>query len=310
MMTVNLRGLVCVLLIIGWCGCSTRMLVINEITDIIDTGVAAFEQDDDLQMLEKAFPANIKLLEAVLANDPDNERLLTLLARLYGSYTFVFFEDKIEAAALTDTLPDGNRDDNRDLEQAAVRYYAKGVEYALRALEVRHTGCREKLAKVSTAGNFIESLESADAPPLFWYGFNLSAYVNHNRDSVRVIARAHLIEKSMKRVLALDPDYYYGSAHLVLMAYYASRSPMMGGNIDLAARHYQSLKEMHGNRFLLADLFYARYYLYQKQDRRQFINVLTNIIDQGVDEEQFRLFNKVAEVRAQTYLNAVDQLFD
>jgi hypothetical protein len=286
------------------------MLVINEITDIIDTGVAAFEQDDDLQMLEKAFPANIKLLEAVLANDPDNERLLTLLARLYGSYTFVFFEDKIEAAALTDTLPDGNRDDNRDLEQAAVRYYAKGVEYALRALEVRHTGCREKLAKVSTAGNFIESLESADAPPLFWYGFNLSAYVNHNRDSVRVIARAHLIEKSMKRVLALDPDYYYGSAHLVLMAYYASRSPMMGGNIDLAARHYQSLKEMHGNRFLLADLFYARYYLYQKQDRRQFINVLTNIIDQGVDEEQFRLFNKVAEVRAQTYLNAVDQLFD
>jgi len=309
-MTANLRGLVCVLLIIGWCGCSTRMLVINEITDIIDTGVTAFEQDDDLQMLEEAFPANIKLLEAVLANDPDNERLLTLLARLYGSYTFVFFEDRLEAAEFTGAMPDGNRDDNQALEQAAVRYYAKGIEYALRALEVRYPGCREKMAKLSTAGRFIDSLDSADVPPLFWYGFNLSAYVNHNRDSVRVIAKAHLIEKAMKRVLALDPGYYYGSAHLVLVAFYASRSPMIGGNVDLAARHYQSLKELHGNRFLLADLFYARYYLYQKQDRRQFVQVLTNIIDHGQGDKQYRLFNKVAEVRAQTYLNAVDQLFD
>jgi tetratricopeptide (TPR) repeat protein len=309
-MTLNLRGLVCVLLIIGWCGCSTRMLVINELTDIIDTGVTAFEQDDDLQMLEEAFPANIKLLEAVLANDPDNERLLVLLARLYGSYAFVFFEDRLEAAVLTGAMPDADQGDPQALEQAAVRYYALGIEYALRALEVRYPGCREKLAKVPTAGRFIESLDSADVPPLFWYGFNLSAYVNHNRDSVRAIARAHLIEKTMKRVLALDPDYYYGSAHLVLMAYYASRSPMMGGNIDLAARHYQGLKEMHGHRFLLADLFYARYYLYQKQDRRQFVQVLTSIIGHGKGDKQFRLFNTVAEVRAQTYLTAVDQLFD
>ena len=89
-----------------------------------------------------------------------------------------------------------------------------------------------------------------------------------------------------------------------------TEAPMMGGNIDLAARHYQGLKELHGNRFLLADLFYARYYLYQKQDRRQFVQVLTNIIDNGEGDKQYRLFNKVAEVRAQIYLNAVDQFFD
>lgn len=310
MMTANLRGLICVLLMIGWCGCSTRMLVIDEITDIIDTGVTAFEQDDDLQMLEEAFPANIKLLEALLANDPDNEQLLTLLSRLYGSYAFVFFEDRIEATLLTGTSPGGNRNDSQTLEHAAVRYYAKGIEYALRALEVRHPGCREKMANVSAAGGFIESLDSADVPPLFWYGFNLSAYVNHNRDSVKAIARAHLIEKAMKRVLALEPGYYYGNAHLVLMTFYASRSPMMGGNMDLAAQHYQRLKELHGNRFLLADLFYARYYLYQKQDRRQFMRVLINITEYGGDDKHYRLFNKVAEVRAQTYLKAVDQLFD
>jgi len=294
-MTANLRGLVCVLLIIGWCGCSTRMLMIDEFTDIIDTGVIAFEQDDDLQMLAEAFPANIKLLEAILANDPDNVRLLTLLARLYGSYTFVFYEDRLEAAALTGAMPGGDRGDSQALEQAAVRYYAKGTEYALRALEVRYPNCRDKIAKVSTAGRFIESLDSADVPPLFWYGFNLSAYVNHNRDSVRVIARAHLIDKAMKRVLALDPEYYYGSAHLILVAFYASRSPMMGGDLDLAARHYQSLKELHCNRFLLADLFYARYYLYQKQDRRQFVQVLTNIIDHGQGDMQYRLFKRYSQ---------------
>ena len=68
------------------------MFVINEIAAISETGAAVFEQDDDLEMVEKAIPGNIKLFEALLENSPDNHRLLLLLSRLYASYAFAFFE--------------------------------------------------------------------------------------------------------------------------------------------------------------------------------------------------------------------------
>ena len=74
-------------------------------TAVMETGVDAIEQDDDLDMLQQALPANIKLMEALLASDPLNERLLALLARLYGSYAFLFVDGRIEAFQLAGSQP-------------------------------------------------------------------------------------------------------------------------------------------------------------------------------------------------------------
>lgn len=298
-----------ILLLVLLAGCSTRTLMINSVTEVMETGIIAFEQDDDFEMLEKAFPANIKLLETFLANDPGNEKLLVLLSRMYASYAFAFLEEKIEAAASTVNRSADGTGEYAVLKQTATRYYQKGTDYALRALEVRHPGARENLHRVSTAGPFVQSLGTRDVPALFWYGFNLGAYVDLSRDSVKVIARAYLVEMAMKRVLALDPTYFHGSAHLVLLAFYAARSPMMGGNLNLALAHYQKLKALNGNQFFLSDLYYARYYLYQKQDRRQFVQVLTGIVNASVDDKTYLMFNQVAVNRAKLYLNRIDQFF-
>ena len=78
--------------------CSPRTLIVRQMTDMVDTGITAFERDSDLDLVEKAMPANIKLLEAMLVNSPDERRLATLIARMYGSYGFGFVETRLEAA--------------------------------------------------------------------------------------------------------------------------------------------------------------------------------------------------------------------
>ncbi len=147
-------------------------------------------------------------------------------------------------------------------------------------------------------------------PTLFWYGFNLAAWINLNLDSVQAISQAHIAEKCMRRVIELQPDYFNGSAHLVLIAYYASRSPMMGGNLDAARLHYDALKLMNGDEFLMADLFYARYYLQQTQDRASCEAILKEIGSVSSQESKYPLFNKVAAYRAHIYLAAIDELFE
>jgi len=290
-------------------GCSTRRWMVREMTDVMQAGATAQLQDDDLELVEAALPANIKLLETLLASSPGNRSLLILLSRQYASYAFGFLEFDLERAELTG--PAAVRDaDIQYLRNRISRYYRKGMDYALQALELRYPDSRSQLASLSSASEFNKSVKPKDVAGLFWYGFNLSGYVNLNRDSIRAVSRAHLVEKTMLRVLELDPTYFYDSAHLILLAYYASRSPMMGGNLDAALVHYHALDQAREHKFLLNNLLYARYYLYQKQDRKAFISVLTEIENKADKITAYRLFNAIASKRAKLYLDAVDQLIE
>ena len=301
--------LLTLLFIIGLDACTSRQIAVRTVTDIIDEGLTAYESDNDLNLLKSALPSHIKLLETLLANDPNNEKLLILLSRSYASYAFIFFEGKVEAARFEPNPDVTHRANMKELSASASGYYTKGIEYALRAMEIRHPDCRKQLGRIASAGPFIQSMGKDDLPALFWYGFNLSAVINLNRDSMSSLAKAHQVEKTMHRAIEIDSSYFNGGPHLVLFGYYASRSPITGGNPELALKHYKQLKLMHGDSFLLTDLFYARYYLYHQQDREGFISILNRIINEPYTVEQFRLYNRVAKDRAKIYLTATDRLF-
>jgi len=302
-------GLVLLLLAVMLTACSTRKMTVRAVSDVMANGVAAFEEDDDLDLIEKALPANIKLLEALLESDPQNRQLLVLLARLYASYSFAFVDGWIEAAELTDLPPDTAGLSVAKMKKRAVRYYRKGNEYALRALEIRHPEARGQLADPSNAGSFMRELDRDEMPALFWYGFTLSADINYNRDSISAVGQGHLVEKAMQRVIEADEAYFYGGAHLVLLVYYGSRSPLMGGKPELAIEHYRRIEQINGKGYYLDDLYYARYVLYQQQDRSQFTAVLNRILRDPATEERFRLYNRIAADRARIYLGAADRLF-
>jgi hypothetical protein len=283
-------------------------MAVRELAAVMESGADRSEQDEDLALIEAALPANIKLLEAFLAESPEDERLRILLARLYGSYAFAFAERDLEEASL---LP-GRRPAAVGAEPAAAsvrRYYRKGADYALAVLEDRHPGCRQQVQTAGGAGRCFERIGAEDLPALFWYGFNLGGYVNRSRGSVAALSRAHLAEKAMTRAIEIDPLFYHGGAHLFLMIYYAARPPMAGGSLETAETHYRALKAMHQDDFFPADLYYARYVLYRQQDREAFHRVLTDIVRRPAAPGPHRLLNKVAAERAALYLAAEDRLF-
>ena len=94
------RLIICIIVVFSLSSCSTRIIIVNEISNISEIGAVVFEQDDDLEMVEKGIPGNIKFLEAILENNPDNYKLLVLLSRLYAAYSFGFFEGKLESSLI------------------------------------------------------------------------------------------------------------------------------------------------------------------------------------------------------------------
>mgnify|MGYP000574979867 CR=1 FL=1 len=290
--------------------CSPKTLIVRQMAEMVDNGVTAFERDSDLDLTEKAIPANIKLLEAMLANSPGDRRLTTLIARMYGSYGFGFLETRLEGAVYADPDQEPNEPDIANIKNQLNHTYEKGMGYAMDALELGRPGARTAFARVAAIDPYLEQLDKNDVAPLFWYGFNLGAWVNRNLDSIRAVSRAYVARKVMERVIELDPGYNYGGAHLFLLAYFGSRPPMMGGSQEKAGDHYRQLRQIAGEDYLLADLFYGRFCLHQQQDRDGFVTIMQRIADHPVKDGDLALYNAIAVHRADIYLSALDRLFD
>ena len=290
--------------------CSPRKVMIKEFVGVLEDGLPAMEQEDDLNLLARALPAHIKLLETMLASDPRNERLLNLLARIYGGYAFALLESEWEARSLgAPSVVDTGYAENQ-LADAVARYYQTGADYALRSLAVRHPQARAQLSQLSRSADFIRSLDRRDVPALFWYGFNLGGAIRHQLDSVAAMAKAHLVEKAMARVVAIDPGYDNGNAYLVLMVYHASRPRMMGGNPDKARYDLRQYRKTPGAATSLGDVFLARYLLVERQERAAFIKLLAAVPQTSDGRHPFTLMDRVAAVRAKTYLEAADRFFE
>ncbi len=313
-MTATARTLILFLLFLPvLAGCSTRQLAVREMAGILDTGMSAFENDDDLEMLAQAFPANIKLAAALLANDPDNADLKIMLARLYASYAFAFLEPLLEIdtfgldGATLAHFGDAGQNPDR-VRKRALAYYATGARYGLDALTLRFPDAPELLETPDGRSVFFTRLAAKDAPAVFWWAFNLGARINLERSSVALLAKAHVVETAMRTVVALDPAYQNGGAHLFLLAYYGARPPMMGGNPQAAKDHYTALMRIAGEDFLLGEVYYGRYVLQPAQDRNEFTAVM-NRVATAPATDRYRLYNAIAAARARIYLRAVDDLF-
>ncbi len=94
-------------------GC-IQTIAVSTVGGIVDDGFSALTEEGDLDFAEKALPGNIKLLEVMLKNEPENVRLLTLTSQGYSSYALGFLEDSLQDRA-------------RD-------FYLRGRDYGLRIL--------------------------------------------------------------------------------------------------------------------------------------------------------------------------------
>lgn len=291
-------------------GCAPRKMMVSAFVDMVQDGLPVIEQEQDLQLLANALPSQIKLMESMLASDPGNRELMLLLARLYGGYAFAVLETEFEARhwGQPSVLIVAQTGDT--LEDAIARYFQRGAQYALQALEMDYPSAQAALQKPQSAVRFFDALTLKDVPALFWYGFNLGGYSQHRLDSITAMAKVYQVEKAMQRVVDLDPGYYHGSAHLALLTYHASRSPMTGGNPALAEAHFKQHKLLYPDGSDLRQLYWARYVLVQRQEKKKYIDTLLPITQALTSGHSNGLLSSVATARAKIYLGAIDQFFN
>lgn len=286
---MNVRFLIILTAALLSSGC-IQTIAVRSVGGIVNDGFDAMTEESDLQFAEQALPANLKLLEVMLKNDPENERLLKLLAEGYSSYALGFVEDV-------------------DVERARV-FYLRARDFGMRIL-------RQDAMLAAGLDGSADDLKSAltkkskdDVPGVFWTAFAMGSYLNITLTNSDAIASIPKIERLMNFVAEKDSSFYYGGAHLFLGTLYGSRSKFLGGDTAISRKHFEKAMRLNEGKFLMTQVYFAKSYAAQTLNDTLFTSLLMQVEEASLDIlPKFRLGNAIAKKKAKLLLAKKDELF-
>ena len=269
--------------------CSMDKMMVRMSVPMIDSGIEAMNYETDLQLAEDSIPANLGMLNGMLNLAPENVQLHTFAAQAYYGLSYGFNEDSNP--------------------ERGSKFYLRGLKHGLTALELN--GAKD--LKNTTIANFEEQVGKMDkdeVAALFWTASNWAKWIDMHRDDAEAIAQLARATALMQRVIELDDTFYYGGAHMYFGVYYGSRAPLLGGNFEKSRQHFDRAREITDNKLLITDLLQAQYLARQLQDRQDFHDRLTAIVNAPDDlMPELALQNQIAKRKAALLLKKESEWF-
>jgi TRAP transporter T-component len=271
-------------------GCSMGQLVVRGSQPLLDSGIRSMNRETDLQLARDAMPANLKLMEGMLIEDPHNHALRLHAAEGFYAYSYGFIEpeDRARAGAL----------------------YQRCYDHARLALQQDGLQADPATASADALHDAVARLGQPAVPALFWTASCLGKWIDLNRDQVAGIAGLGNAAALMERVLELDDTYYHGGANLFFGAYYGGRSPLLGGDFKRAEQYFRRAAEINGGKLLLVDVLEAQYLYRQQLNRTAFHRTLSDVLSAPVDSvPDLTLINSIARRNAGELLQHEEEWF-
>ena len=271
-------------------GCSIANLSVRASLPLMQGGLAAMNQETDLDLAKAAIPANLKMVEGLIEIDPDDVRLRLYAAQGFYSYAYGFIED--------------------DDPHRASALYQRGLRHAQHALQLQGLNVDILHARHDDLERVVGRLDKAAVPALFWGASCLAKWIYMTRDDPESLALLGQASVLMNRVLQLDENYYFGGAHLYFGVYYGSLAPMFGGDYARSRQHFDAARRLTSGKLLIVDVLYAEYLARQTQDQRLFHDKLSSVIAAPPDlYPEMALANQIAQHKAKRLLTKEKEWF-
>lgn len=285
------NGLLLAILGLASASCSSiDRIALRSTAVMLERGRGVTLDEPDYKFGRDAMSSQLKLLETLLASDPENLGLRRMAAEGFGGYAFLFVEDAEPARAKG--------------------LYLRGRDHALAALELKSAfrGLKDKNAE-----DFDKALKWAkkeDVPDLYWAGFGWAGLINLSKDDASALADLPKVVLLMKRVYELDPSFQFGGADLFFGVYYASRPPLLGGDPAKAKTHFEWAHKITRGQYLMTHVLNARWYAVAVQDKELFKQLLTKVGESTSGAlPQARLTDEAAKRKAAALLEKIDDFF-
>ncbi len=282
-------------------GCSVRKMAVHKLADALTSGSAGWASDDDPQLVGDAFPFALKTLEGLLAEDPDQPRLLLATCRGFVSYAtgWVAPEAEREEAEGEETAGAAR--------QRTVRLDLRARGYCLQALEDRFPGMAKRLEL--KPGEALAAARKSDVELLYWTAAAWGSAIAEAPSRPDLIADLPAVRALFERARELDPSWHEGALAEAMIPL-AALSPMLGGSPERARELYDEAVRISSGRRASPHVTWARSAAVATQDRKGFREALGKAL--AVDPEaapEDRLENYLAQREGRWLLAHTDDLF-
>ena len=271
-------------------GCLASACVSGSINAVADSLSQAMLDQDDPATVRDGAPAYLILLDGLILNSPEDDALLLAGSRLYDAYAIAFTGNNPERAQLMSQ---------------------KALDYAQRALCLKLTAVcnaiEQPLASYQQALNNVTDPKAV--PYLYHFASAWAGWIQANPTNWQAIAELPKVQASIERVLALEPTYQYGNAHLYMGVLLTLRPASLGGQPEQGRWHFEQAIQLSDGHNLMAKVLYAQHYARLVFDRDLHDQLLQQVLTAAVEHPEFTLSNALAQQNAKTLLDSADDYF-
>jgi predicted anti-sigma-YlaC factor YlaD len=258
-----------------------------------------YARDDDPELVRDAVPFALKTMEGVLVEQPEHEGLLLALASGFTQYGYAFVQQD------ADEMAEADIDRSLELQRRARKLYLRARGYALRAMDVRHEGFRDRIAREADAA--LQPVKAEDVPYLYWTAASWALAIAASKDSPEMLADFPVVEKLARRALELDPTWNEGAIHELMLSFEASAPT---GNRAKAREHFEKAIAISKGTKAGPYVALAESVSVKEQNAKEFHQLLDAALAIDVDAHpQHRLANTVMQRRARRLKAAAEDLF-
>jgi hypothetical protein len=282
------NALLIVLLIPVLSGCVKMVTQLSP--SLIPNLTQTFFEECDPELARLSFPADLKLMEGLVRNDPENKQLLTALCMGFTGYSMLFVQEE-------------------DPERAS-QLYLRARHYGFRALGRKGAFLKESDLDSESLRERLKTFGEREFKSLFYTTMAWHAWINLNLDKPVALAQMGIAQACLGRVLELNPGYLYGTPYVLMGTLLAAKPGLAGGDARQAKVYFEKGMEVSKGKFYFVQYYFARVYAVRIQDKELFQKLAQEVV-QGHpgDLKDVCLINSIMQQKAKKLLGMTEDFF-
>lgn len=280
--------------------CAINRMAMNMVANALtgDGNSDVFTGDPDPKLVGDAIPFAIKMYEILHSANPKHQDLAVMTGSLFIMYANAYVQGPAEMLTTSEWQA------REEGMARAKQLYLRGYDILYDALENKFKGFKQASVSNDTLQPMLRKCKKDDVALLYWaVAGGLSAYSLDIFD-FELSARVPDWTAMIHRAYELDPNFGGYSLDEFFIIFYASLPEMLGGNLELAERHFRLALEKSRGNSVSAYVSYAQSVSIPAQDYDTFKDCLDKALAINVDDDvSTRLVNIVGQEKARWLLD-------
>jgi predicted anti-sigma-YlaC factor YlaD len=285
-------------------GCSLTSIAVGALSSGSDSGPGAlsvFMRENDPEIVADSLPTLIKTMEALLASDPDSEKLGLTVGSAYIMYANAFVEGP------ANRLPDEEYAQKSAAKARAKNFYLRGATFIGDILEKRFPGITADPAKTAA---YLPKLGKKWVPYAYWFSAGTCAAFGLDPMSISLSLKVPQAKLLLDRALEVDPEFMGGGIADLFISFHASMPDSLGGDRNLVQPMFEKALSINKGKSPGTYIAYANGVCVPNQDIEGFKGLMAKALAINPDDNpDSRLMTILSQRNARFYLDNIGNYF-